>query len=212
MGKGPEGLFQHELKEEEGHEPTQKPQNCARAKREICGETHGAELVILEETEILCLVVTPGDHAPGITPNTNEPKNTSTKSPRTSMVRRAGEVRQCVSPRRRRARWPSRSTIRSHRTGVRQALGLRETSASFQTGPVPTKQANSTEKQQQHNTQRTKETSSDGAVNISLTKSAPGVAQRRARTTYPGTALPGMAQAVHDAWQHGPADNERDTA
>ena len=31
MGKGPEGLFQHELKEEEGHDPTQKPQNCARA-------------------------------------------------------------------------------------------------------------------------------------------------------------------------------------
>ena len=38
------------------------------------------------------MVVTPGDHAPGIMPNKNEAKNTSTKNPRTSMVRRAGEA------------------------------------------------------------------------------------------------------------------------
>ena len=107
MGKGLEGLLprhlgvhrevvhivmlEHELKEEEGHDPTQSTELC-EGKREICGEAHGADLVILEQTEILCLVVTPGDYAPGITPNKNEPKNTSTKSPRTSMVRRAGEA------------------------------------------------------------------------------------------------------------------------
>ena len=38
------------------------------------------------------MVATPGDHAPGITPNTNEPKNPSTKGPRTSKVRRVGEA------------------------------------------------------------------------------------------------------------------------
>ena len=84
-------MLEHELKEEEVHDPTQSTELC-EGKREICGEAHGADLVILEQTEILCLVVTPGDHAPGITPNKNEPKNTSTKSPMTSMVRRAGEA------------------------------------------------------------------------------------------------------------------------
>ena len=71
--------------------PLRTPELC-EGKREICGETHGADLVILEQTERLCLVVTPGDHAPGITPNTNEPKNSNTKGPRTSKVRRAGEA------------------------------------------------------------------------------------------------------------------------
>ena len=42
-----------------------KAQNCARANVRY-------DHVILEETEKLCLVVTPGDHAPGITPNRNE--------------------------------------------------------------------------------------------------------------------------------------------
>ena len=65
-----------------------KPQNCARANVRYAERQKGADFVILEQTEKLCLVVTPGDHAPGITPNKNEQKNTSTKSPRTSMVRR----------------------------------------------------------------------------------------------------------------------------
>ena len=75
MGKGLEGLLrrhlgvhrevvhivmlEHELKEEEGHF-TQTTELC-EGKREICGEANGADYIILEQTEISCLVVTPGD-------------------------------------------------------------------------------------------------------------------------------------------------------
>ena len=76
MGKGLEGLLrrhlgvhrevvhivmlEHELKEEEGHDLTQTTELC-EGKREICGEANGADYIILEQTEISCLVVTPGD-------------------------------------------------------------------------------------------------------------------------------------------------------
>ena len=85
-------MHEHELKEEKGTRFHTKTTEQCEGKREICGEVHGADLVNLEQIEILCLVVTPGDKVPGITPNKTEPKNTSTKSPKTSMVRRASEA------------------------------------------------------------------------------------------------------------------------
>ena len=53
-------MLEHEFKEEEGHDLTKTTELC-EGKREICGEANGADHVILEQTEILCLVVTPGD-------------------------------------------------------------------------------------------------------------------------------------------------------
>ena len=53
-------MLEHDPKEEEGDDPTQATELC-EGKRERCGEAHGADFVILEQTEIFCLVVTPGD-------------------------------------------------------------------------------------------------------------------------------------------------------
>ena len=142
-----------------------------RQNREICGETHSADLVILEQTEIHCLVVTPGDHAPGIPPNANEPKNTSTKSLRMS-VRKAGEASSMCffkevkstmatasynthSPFRRETSTASARNLDCHRTDCRE-------------------QSNNTANEGKFANRQEKETSSNGAANISQTKLANG--------------------------------------
>ena len=67
-------MLEHELKEEEGHDLTKTTELC-EGKREICGEANGADYVILEQTELLCLVVTPGDQYTRKTRNKTEPKH-----------------------------------------------------------------------------------------------------------------------------------------
>ena len=52
-------MLEHELKKKEGHDLTKTTKLC-EGKREKCGEANGADYVILEQTEILCLEVTPG--------------------------------------------------------------------------------------------------------------------------------------------------------
>ena len=115
MGKGLEGFFprhlgvhlevvhivmlEHELKEEEGHDPTRSTELC-EGKREICGEAHGADLVILEQTEILCMVVTPGDQCTRNNVQTRMSQRTRAQKARgRPWFEGPVKLRQCVSPR-----------------------------------------------------------------------------------------------------------------
>ena len=89
---------------------------------------------IHEQTEILCLVVTPGDQCTRNNIKQEWTKNTSTKSPRTSMVRRAGETSSCVTPR----RWKSTMAAASYNT---HSPSRRETSTGSARNSVPSKRA-----------------------------------------------------------------------
>ena len=114
------------------------------------------------------MVVTPGDHAPGKTPNANEPKNTSTKSLRMSMVRKAGEASSMCffkevkrtmaialynthSPFRRETSTVSARNLDCHRTDCRE-------------------QSNNTANVEQPENRQEKETTSNGAANIPQTR------------------------------------------
>ena len=197
--------------------PLRTPELC-EGKREICGETQGADLVILEQTERLCLVVTPGDHAPGITPNTNEPKNSNTKSPRTSKVRRAGEASSmCLSKEVKStmvtASYKYALMFRSETSiGLRETLYLQReqrlrqgkllrtehTATNSNNITVKDKIENLEQKSSQHISYLPRTTASEAIVDLmsglpivspratlhlARTQTAPGVVQRRARTT-----------------------------
>ena len=92
-------MLEHELKEEEGHDLTKTTELC-EGKREICGQANGADYVTLEQTEILCLVVTSGVQCTRKTPNKNEPKTRARKTRGRLWSEGPMKLRQCVSPRR----------------------------------------------------------------------------------------------------------------
>ena len=93
-------MLEHEFNEEEGHDLTKTTELC-EGKCEICGEANGADYVILEQTEILCLVVTPGDQCTRKnTKQETEPKTRARKARGRPWSEGPVKLRQCVSPRR----------------------------------------------------------------------------------------------------------------